>query len=92
MNSLKVLGIDLFSIGVVEPEGAGSHVVDRETDGQYLRFVLRENRLVGAILLGDVGPAAAVKKAIESSVDLGRILKTRPRAVDIMAELQSLAT
>jgi nitrite reductase (NADH) large subunit len=91
-NSLKVLGVEMFSIGVVEADGADFHVVDEEPDGGYLRLVFRDDRLVGAILLGDAGPTASVKKAIERPGDLGQLLKTKPRAIDIVAHLQSMGT
>ena len=86
-NALKVLGIDLFSIGVVEPEGSGFHVVDEEAGGRYVRFVFRGDRLVGAILLGETAGAASVKKAIESSVDLGQLVRKEAGAAGIMAGL-----
>jgi nitrite reductase (NADH) large subunit len=89
-NVLKVLGIDLFSIGVVEPEGFGCEIVDQEQEGKYVRFVFREGRLVGAILLGDVGPTAVIKKAIETSADLGALLRTQPSAIEILGELQGV--
>lgn len=88
-NSLKVLGMELFSIGVVEGEGEGVEVVDQEHDGQYLRFVFSNNRLVGAIMLGDTVATASVKKAIESTTDLGHVLRKKPKADDILAELSS---
>lgn len=89
-NVLKVLDIDLFSIGVVEPEGVGCEIVDQEQEGKYVRFVFRDNRLIGAILLGDVGPAAVIKKAIDTPVDLGELLKQQPSAIEIVGELQTL--
>lgn len=89
-NVLKVLGIDLFSIGVVEPESVGCEVVDQEQEGNYLRFVFRENRLIGAILLGNVGPTAVIKKAIETAADFGGLLKKQPSAVEILGELQAI--
>jgi nitrite reductase (NADH) large subunit len=89
-NVLKVLGIDLFSIGVVEPEGVGCEIVDQEQEGKYVRFVFRDNRLIGAIVLGDVGPAAVIKKAIETSADLGDLLKTQPSAVEFLGELRAI--
>ncbi|MBM4045734.1 MAG: pyridine nucleotide-disulfide oxidoreductase, partial [Planctomycetes bacterium] len=38
-NTLKVLGLDLFSIGLVEPEDASYTAIDQETDGKYFRFL-----------------------------------------------------
>ena len=68
-NTLKVLGVDMFSIGQFEPGDASSAVYDREADGSYRRFVFHDNRLVGAILLGDTSLTAPVKRAIETQRD-----------------------
>ena len=84
-NVLKVLGVDLFSIGVVEPEGAGIRVIDEETDDKYYRLVFRDARLVGAIFVGDTGHAVAARKAIESAIDLTRILRQGAGVADILA-------
>ncbi len=88
-NFLKVLGLDLFSIGVVEPGDAGGRAVDHEADGNYLRFVLRDNRLVGAILLGDTRAATFVKAAVEQGTDLGEHATEPLTAARILAVLES---
>jgi len=88
-NFLKVLGVDLFSVGVVELDDAGDRVIDQETDGAYLRFVCRDNRLVGAILLGDIRAATSVKSAVERATDLGGLLRKVPTAADILGSIGS---
>jgi nitrite reductase (NADH) large subunit len=85
-NTLKVLGVDLYSIGRFQPEG-GDTAVDRRSDGHYACYNFRENRLVGAILLGDIRLAAAVKKAIENGTDLSALLAGKPAAKDIAEHL-----
>lgn len=54
-TTLKVVGVDLTSIGEVNPEQEGAVELRRsEPDaGRYVKLVLREGRLVGAILLGE---------------------------------------
>ena len=86
-NTLKVLGFDLFSIGSIEPEDASYEVIDQEKDEKYFRFVFRDSRLVGAILLGDANLATAVKKAVERKLDFSNLLQRRPRADDVMKDL-----
>lgn len=86
-NFLKVLGVDLFSVGVVEPDGDGAGIFDQEMDGRYLRFVFKDNRLVGAILLGDTRAAKPVKSAVEHAVDLRGLLAKRPAATDILGAI-----
>ena len=61
-NTLKVLGLSLFSIGQINPEDASFRTFDREADGRYFRFVFRDNRLVGAVLLEDSTLTATLKR------------------------------
>jgi nitrite reductase (NADH) large subunit len=54
LNSLKVTGVDLTSIGEINPEGEGYEVkVYKDKEGFYRKLVFKDNKLVGAILLGD---------------------------------------
>ncbi len=55
INTLKVMGIDLTSIGIVNPEEPG-YTSYRRSDpdkGLYKKIVFKDGALVGAILLGD---------------------------------------
>lgn len=55
INTLKVMGIDLTSIGIVNPEEPG-YTAYRRSDpdkGLYKKLVFKDGALVGAILLGD---------------------------------------
>ncbi|MBN1946811.1 MAG: FAD-dependent oxidoreductase [Bradymonadales bacterium] len=63
---LKVLEVDLFSIGQFQPEDASYTVVEESEEGVYRRFVCRDGTMVGANLYGDTGLAGSVKEAIES--------------------------
>jgi len=87
-NFLKVLGVGLFSIGAIEPEGPEGRALEQETDSGYQRFVFRGGRLVGAILLGDTRSATAVKSAIERADDLGGLLQRRLPATAVLAHLE----
>lgn len=48
---LKVMGIDLVSIG--DPSGDQEAVVSDDAQGVYRKLVLRDGKLAGAILMGD---------------------------------------
>ncbi|MDQ1257404.1 MAG: hypothetical protein QG656_2008 [Candidatus Hydrogenedentes bacterium] len=88
-NTLKVLGLDLFSIGVVTPEDGSYTVLVQEDERTYTRFVFRDSHLVGSILLGDASLAAAVKTAVESKQDFSGLLEQEPRADDVSAYLKA---
>lgn len=67
-TTLKIVGLDLTSVGTTQPEpGAEGYVETRETDiaaGRYKKLVLKEGRLVGAIVIGD----KALAKKLEGMV------------------------
>ena len=87
MNTLKVLGIDLFSIGIVSP-GDGSYLDEAvQIDGVYRRFLFHDNVLVGAILVGDTKIATQVAHAIKAHTDMSVLLTKRPTANDIASYL-----
>ena len=76
-NTLKVLDFDMYSIGLVEPEDASYEVLEEERGGGYARFVFRDCRMVGAILVGDTSLSAAAKKAVEDGADFSAAVGTR---------------
>ena len=86
-NTLKVLGLDLFSIGRIEPEDASYDVIEREAEDTYHRFLFRDGHMVGAILLGDAAQSAQAATAIESGRDFSSLLRQHPTAPDILAAL-----
>jgi nitrite reductase (NADH) large subunit len=83
-NTLKVLGIDLFSIGRVTPAGPADRLIDAEIDGNYYSFVFCENQLVGCILLGDASQAQKIKKMIEEHTDCTALLQNTPGIDEIL--------
>jgi nitrite reductase (NADH) large subunit len=88
-NTLKVLGMDLFSIGQINAEDASFRVFDHETDGRCFRFVFRDSRLVGAVLLGDTKLTATVKRAVESGADFSELLarcQTAPEVIETLLQ------
>ncbi len=66
---LKVVGIDLLSIGLrsVEREEDEEIVLDDPARGLYQKIVLREGRLHGAMLLGDLSRADSLVEAVRSA-------------------------
>ncbi len=86
-HTLKVLGLAVMSIGRFEPEDGGDLVLEREGDRLYHRLVLRDNRLVGAVLLGDTSASAGVKQAIEKNIDCSKLWPGNPTVDDVLAYL-----
>lgn len=80
-SALKVLGLTLMSIG--DFAGEGGLVVQEDGEARHLRFVFRDGRMVGAILMGEVTIVAQVKKAIEGKTDLSALVASDPSAADV---------
>lgn len=70
-NILKVAGIDLFSIGIVNLE-EGYEIVSRLDDQRniYKKFVIKDNRIVGAIILGEKKNATQIERVITKGIDI----------------------
>ncbi len=55
MNSIEFPGAPTISIGIIEPRGEGyeSIIKNDAANGNYKRIIIKNERLVGAILVGD---------------------------------------
>jgi len=71
-TTLQVTGIDLTSIGEVNPQGDGFIEVRRTESiaGVYKKLVIRAGRIVGAIVLGDKSSVRAINQLIARQTDV----------------------
>lgn len=83
-NTLKVLGIDLFSIGDIEVCDGSCVALEKEESGTYIWLLFRDGRIKGAIFYGDTTKSADIKKAIEDKKDYSFILPKNPSVDDIL--------
>ena len=88
-NALKVLRLEVFSIGLLQPEDASYSVIEEDRDEAYYRFVFHDGCLAGAILVGDASSAGVIKKAIEGKRDLSILLQEQVHAADIIGYLEN---
>lgn len=72
---LKVLGIDLFSIGQFAPTEEGDRLIADTKGDTYIGLLFRDGILIGANLLGETGLDPKVKKAIEAKTDFNSVLR-----------------
>jgi len=74
-NTLKVVGVDLFAAGDIDPSGTRNSLIARDPGRHvYKKLVLEGGRIVGAILYGDVRDQKRVLRAIETRQDLGAVM------------------
>ncbi|MDV2984318.1 UNVERIFIED_CONTAM: FAD-dependent oxidoreductase [Methylobacteriaceae bacterium AG10] len=70
-TSLKVSGVAVFSAGLVDtPEGAEAVVMHDAAAGLYRKLIIAENRLLGAVFVGDIAEQARCKELIRSGAPL----------------------
>ncbi|PTM38694.1 FAD-dependent oxidoreductase [Bosea sp. 124] len=78
-TNLKVSGVGVFSAGEFEAgEGAETVVLRDRFAGIYRKFVLREGRLVGCVLVGDTQGALFYLGLIRSGQDISAIRADLP--------------
>jgi len=66
-TKLKVMGVEVASMGVTEPTEEGDEVVQftEPKKGTYKKLIIRNGRLIGGILLGDIAKAPYLTQAYE---------------------------
>ena len=65
-TTLKVMGVDLFCAGRAQPlDGEEELLFLDSRRGRYRKLVLAEDRLMGAVLLGDLSEAVSLRQLVE---------------------------
>ncbi len=73
-NKLKVVGIDLVAVGEIDAEGKlESVVIKDEALNTYRKLVIKDNVIIGAILLGDIRGSEEIQQAIRTKTDITSI-------------------
>src|SRR5690606_4128157 len=71
---LKVTGVELFSAGdIIGVDGSEDLVMRDPRRGVYKRLVLKDDRVVGAVLYGDASDSAWFFELIENRVDVSAL-------------------
>jgi len=76
-TKLKVTGVDLFSAVIFAPRDETDEIVLRDPSrGVYKRIVLRDNRVVGAVLYGDTADGSWYFDLLRKNTDITSIHDT----------------
>ena len=70
MNSLDFYGLPVISMGVTRPEGDGFEPFQRRTKETYRKLVLKDGRIVGAILVGQVQRAGVLTTLLKKKINV----------------------
>ncbi|MDQ6706552.1 MAG: nitrite reductase large subunit NirB, partial [Acidobacteriota bacterium] len=71
-TKLKVMGVEMASMGITEPSHEQDEVVQftEPRKGTYKKLIIRDGRLIGGILLGDISKAAYLMQAFDRGTPL----------------------
>ena len=66
-TKLKVMGVELASMGITEPHDEHDEVIQfaEPKRGTYKKLIVRDGRLVGGILMGEISKAAYLMQAFD---------------------------
>jgi len=72
---LKIMGVEVFSAGDFSESSPGNDIVRFEDAalGTYKKLILRDNRLVGVILVGETGDSHRYMDWLSTGADLGEL-------------------
>jgi nitrite reductase (NADH) large subunit len=71
-TKLKVMGVELASMGLTDPREPQDEVIQFQepAKGTYKKLIVRDGRLVGGILMGDISKAAFLMQAFDRDTKL----------------------
>ena len=64
-NRIKVLDVDLFSIGQIQPADASMRLFEVLENGSYRGLACHDGQIVGAVLYRDMQLTAPMQQAVE---------------------------
>jgi nitrite reductase (NADH) large subunit len=95
---LKIIGVDVFSAGDIDDDGAEPVRYEDPSLGVYKKVAVRDNKLAGVILVGDISDSHKYMEWLRTGADLAdrrRHLLFPPPAADVgldVAEMSDSAT
>ncbi|AVW93565.1 nitrite reductase large subunit NirB [Celeribacter baekdonensis] len=76
-TKLKVTGCDLYSVGdFAEGDGREDIVLRDAMRGTYKRVILKDNKIIGAVLYGDVADGGWYNELLKSGEDISEMRET----------------
>ena len=87
MNVMETLGIAVASIGLTEPPDAAAQVLTSSRNGTYRKLIISGDRIVGAVLVGDVSEAGSIATLIRRRRKLSEFKRLDPARPIRYAEL-----
>lgn len=71
-NVLKVLDVDVFSIGEIQAHDGGYELIEKVDLDRYIMFLIKDNRVVGSIAIGYYKESYKIKELVEAESHVHR--------------------
>lgn len=86
--AVNAFGIALFSMGIIDEERSDTVITDGEED-LYRKVSIKDDRIVGALVIGDTKRSPVFKKAIEEEIKLNGFYNSRPTVEEVIKFLKN---
>ncbi len=70
MNALKYFGVNILSAGMVSPPDDSYEVLLKRGDGIYKKIILKDGKILGMILVGDIEKAGIIYNLMKDRIDV----------------------
>jgi len=71
VTTLNAFGLSLFSMGIIEESEASNIIIeDKSEENIYNKILIKNNKVIGAIIIGNIRNSPILKTAIEKEIDL----------------------
>jgi NAD(P)H-nitrite reductase large subunit len=76
MNSLKYFGVNIVSAGMVSPPDGSYEVLIKRGDGIYKKVIIKDGKIVGLILVGDIEKAGINYNLMKDRISVAAFKET----------------
>ena len=70
VTTLNAFNISLFSMGCVDESKVTNMLIEENNEEQYMKVFIREDKIVGAIVIGNTKRSPILKAAIEKEISM----------------------
>ena len=89
-HALKVVDLEVFSIGATRPDREGMSEIVRPVQAPaYAKIVLDRGVVAGAILMGDTSLSARVRQWVQDKRDLSALIASKRSPAEMFATLEA---
>lgn len=91
VTNMNAFNLNVFSIGVID-EGSATHILvdDPLDDKSYMRLFIKDNSIIGAIIIGEIKYNNMIKKLVNNKSDISSIDYINIPIVELLEQLKAI--